>query len=442
MASATVQFVNGFTYCVGVDTPSGEARNIAATGSPSPVPGAGGDIVAFSMTEVSTVEDLHTALGISASVSGGFGLFSASARFTYANQCTVHSNSVFLVVSVTVTNAFQSIPAPGITADASKLLAAGNDKRFRDEFGDMFVRGIMTGGQFFGVIQVITRDQSDSRDVSASLSASYAGFSASGTFDSSFSKTVSTHQTKVTCYREGGDFVRNGQSGAPVPTQVDAMIDAATSFPRTVRGNAVAYTALLDGYSILPLPNPPNFIDLQQQKDVLTQCAALRDQDLQWINDISYIAQNQDQFINVDPAALNNWRNDVSADLNTIAAAASAALNDPAAARVPSDLRITALTLPQRIDQPLRPGQVLVADFRGLEYDAADALSRTTGCPYQISYDGADGDFDWSLHPHDPDPVIVLSQDPDPGTFIDTTETLANLNIGHKSGAPLLPDSQ
>jgi len=389
------------------------------------------------MTEVSTVQDLHTALGISASASGGFGLFSISARMDFAKKCQVHSSSVFLVVSVSVTEAFESIPAPGITGDASGLLASGKTQRFQDEFGDMFVRGINAGGQFFGVIEVITRNQADSTDVSVGLSASYAAFSASGSFDSSFAKAVSTHQTKVTCHREGGDFVRNGQPGAPVPTQVDAMIDAATSFPRTVQGNAIAYTALLDSYSILPLPNPPNFIDLQLQKDVLAQCASLRDQDWQWLNDITYIAQNQDQFIGVDPAALNSWRNDLSADLNTIAAAASAALNDPKAAQVPANLRITALTLPQRVSQAPPPGPVRVPDFRGLTFDVVDALSQSTGCPYEVSYTGADGNLDPVAHAHDADPVIVVSQVPDPGQTIDSRTDLADLEAGRKSGAPL-----
>ena len=133
MPSTTVAFVGGFTYAVGVDTPSGEARNIAASGTPSGVPEADGIIVSFTMTEVSSVEDLHTALGISASVSGGFGLFSASARMSFAQSYQVNSSSVFLVVSVTVTKAFQSIAAPGITPDAAALLASGNTQRFQDQ---------------------------------------------------------------------------------------------------------------------------------------------------------------------------------------------------------------------------------------------------------------------------------------------------------------------
>jgi hypothetical protein len=84
--SIMVPYHYGLTYGVGVDTPSGEARNIAVTGAPSQIEDAKGDIITFAMNEVTTVEDLHTELGISASASGGVGLFSASARFDYATE--------------------------------------------------------------------------------------------------------------------------------------------------------------------------------------------------------------------------------------------------------------------------------------------------------------------------------------------------------------------
>src|SRR5215216_6492347 len=176
MPSMTVPWAPGMNFGVGVDTASGEARNVAATGGPSPIPGAGGSTVSFMLMQVSTVEDLMNSMGISAAASGGFGLFSASARMEFAKTCNVHSSSVFLFVSVKVREEFASITAPGITGTASALFADGQQARFRAQFGDMFVRGLLTGGQFTGVIEVTTKDETDHENVSVGLSASYAAF--------------------------------------------------------------------------------------------------------------------------------------------------------------------------------------------------------------------------------------------------------------------------
>jgi hypothetical protein len=341
VASPEVPFVHGMDFRVGVDTASGGARNAAATGAPSAVPGAGGSTISFFMEQVETVEDLMTSLGISAKASGGIGLFSASARFNFAQSCKVHSSSVFLIVSVQVTEAFQSIAQPGIDPGAADLIANGKMDRFREEFGDMFVRGILSGGQFYGVVEVLTRDQADARSISAGLTASYAAFGASGTFDKAFSDTVSSHRTKVTCFVEGG---QNRQ----LPTTITTMTDRAINFPNELAGNAVPYLALLDDYGVLPLPQPPNFIDLQQQKDVLTECARLRNLHQQWLNDLDYIGGHASEFVDPDNAQLDQLRIDINTDLNTISAAASQAISEPKSAQLPVGLRVTAPQFPAR----------------------------------------------------------------------------------------------
>jgi len=363
MSSATVPITKGMDFAVGVDTPSGEARNTAVTGSPSPIPGAGGSIADFQMHQIETVDDLMDSLGISASASGGCGLFSASARLDFAKNCHVHSSSVFVFVAVTVTLAFQSIKQPGISDTAGALLSNGQTDRFQAQFGDMFVRGIQTGGQFVGLIEVITRDETDKQSVSVGLQGSYTAFKVSGEFDQTFTQTVTSHQTTVRCHIEGGQ-------DSPIPVQIDEMMDAATKFPGTVPGNAIPYTALLDSYSILPIPDPPNFIDLQQQKDVLTRCATLRNQDLMLLNEIGYIASHPAEFPGAGNFNLNQIANDLNADLDTVAAAASVALNNPKNATLPTDLKVAA---PPPLPTRLAGALVTVPDLIGQDFDTVAA---------------------------------------------------------------------
>lgn len=323
-------------FGTGVDTASGSALNVAVTGAPSVVPGFDGSTTVFHMEQVETIEDLATSLGISAQASGSYGLFSASLRFNYAKSCNLHSSSVFSIVSVNVTEAFTSIKQPGISPGASTLLANGQTDPFRAQFGDMFVRGILGGGQFFATIEVTTKDQTDKENVSVGLKASYAAFSGSATFDQTFQETVSTHHTIVRCFIEGGQDL-------PIPVAVDTMTTRAVNF------HAVPYVALLNDYGVLPLPQGPNFIDLQQQKDVLARCSILRNERLQWSNEIAYIDENPQQFIEPANFALNQLQNEVNTDLNTIAAAASQALNFPKQAQQPTALKVTAPAFPQRV---------------------------------------------------------------------------------------------
>jgi hypothetical protein len=125
-------------------------------------------------------------------------------------------------------------------------------------------------------------------------------------------------------------------------------MDTAQKFYDSVEANPVPYTALLDSYTILPLPAPPNYIDLQHQKDILQQCAYVRDNDIQALNNVDYILANPDQFVNPDLAALGQLRGVLQGDLDRIAQAASHALNFPKEAAFPS-LQAGAIELPPRI---------------------------------------------------------------------------------------------
>lgn len=368
MPSITVPYSNGYDYGVGVDTPSGDVRNVAVTGDKSAV--EGGSIVTFDMTQVSTVSELNEVLGISASASGGVGLFSASARLKFSKERQVNDSSVFLVVTAQVTNPFQQIKAPGITKAAFDLLSDGQTQQFQKEFGDMFVRGLVTGGIFFGVIEVQTHDSDENEKVSTALKASYAAFSADGSFDDNFHQTLRTRQTNVRCHIEGGQT-------SPIPLQVDTMITFAANWPGTVMNKAVPYSAVLNAYSILPIPAEPNFIELQHQRDVLIQCSILRDQDLQVLNNINYILSHSDQFIDPEQFPLGQIRNDLDADLNTIAAAASHALDHPKEAALPQ-LKLTGpIELPQR--KAGLPPLVPVPNVVGLKTDDAQQVLQAVG---------------------------------------------------------------
>lgn len=361
MPAITVEYKPGMQFGVGVDTPSGDSRNACVVGDAAPIADATGDTVTFQMSEVTSIEDIQSALGVSASASGGVGLFSASAKMNYTESCHFHSSSVFLMVSVNVVQAFKSIRSPSIEAAAASLLTQGKSESFQNRFGDMFVRGLVTGGQFFGVIEVSSTSTTDQESLSVSLSGSYGMFNASGSVSQSFSKAIENRSVKVSCFIQGGQT-------SPLPTTPEALAATASNWPGSLVGKGVPYAALLDSYSILDLPDPPNYIDLQLQKDVLQNCSLLRNQNWFLMNEIDFLTTHQSQFVApIDIPALMQYRNALAKDLNTISAAASLALNQPKSAAFPV-MSAVPVVLPKRIDgQPVEPPKpVTIPNWVGL----------------------------------------------------------------------------
>lgn len=327
-----ILYRKGMEYGIGVDTPSGDARNVGVIGEPTSIPNASGSVVTFKLKQVENDEDLQTSMGVSASASGGVGLFSASASMDFAQSCHVHSNSVFLLVCVDVNLAFSQVRSPQLDPTAAAVLQEGNFPRFQEMYGDSFVRGIQTGGRFFSVAEIFTSTKEEQESLSLALQGSYGPFSAEGKFSTSFKNAVQNKSLEVSVHYEGGVVPQ-------VPTAIDEIQQIAATFPASVNGNAVPYAVLLDKYSILDIPNPPNYIDLEHQMDVLAYCAEQRASLWTTLNNVDYVLTHPAQFSLVaqpeGAAPLVAYRQALEADLQEVKKAASKALNHPQEAALP-----------------------------------------------------------------------------------------------------------
>jgi len=319
-------------YGVGIDSPSGKSRNVGVLGDITNIPNATGSIVTFNLSQVTSDEDLQKSLGVSASGSGGIGCFSASASMDFAEKCHVHTNSVFLLACVEVNLAFSQIKGPKLAPEAYGKLTDGDTAPFQDMYGDVFVRGMQTGGRFFAVVEVFTSNTTEQESLSLKLKGSYGAFSAQGSFSSDFSQAISNKSLKITVHSEGGNVPKE-------PTSLEEAQNVAATFASTVKGNAVAYAVLLNKYSILDLPKPPNFIDLQNQLDVLAFCAQQRNVIWTALNNVSFIFSNPGQFEiaadQYDITALVAYRAALETDLLAVKKAASLALDHPRDAALP-----------------------------------------------------------------------------------------------------------
>src|SRR6266536_5834948 len=160
-------------------------------------PNVNGVVVRTSFQSVTTQESLVEALGISASVDARYGLFSGDAKLNFAQSNAVNSFSSFVVGRCEVHNAMRHGHGFKLTDDAKPLLI--HPKEFRASFGDMFVRSLKTGGEFYVIARVTSASQAHQSKLAASLHAEYNGLVGGGTFKAAFEKAMSetSGQTEV-----------------------------------------------------------------------------------------------------------------------------------------------------------------------------------------------------------------------------------------------------
>ncbi len=291
-----LDYMNGHDFGVGIDAVNGSIKGDAVIRTaPEEVSGAEGQKVLFDMMQVESTEELTDALGASAEVNVGMGLFNASAQFNFAQQASVNRFSLYLLVSVSVTNAFRQLRDVRLTQDAVNLWKSGNQEEFRDRYGDEYIHGVLSGGILHAVLQIDTESEEESQEISAKLEAGYGamgmGFSAKAQFNKMMSMISTSKSIKVHHLQIGG-------SNTNVGITSDQILDRATQFPPSVAGkDAAPFLIMTKEYkTVSNLPAQPNKFDLLLAKDVVKECGRLRLRYLDWLNDIEYILGHPQQF--------------------------------------------------------------------------------------------------------------------------------------------------
>jgi hypothetical protein len=326
-------FAPGMDAGIGVNLLTGEALVQAVTGTVV-TPEAAGQTVTSRIVRVEDIESLHTSLGVDVSASGSYMGFSASAKVDFADSCGFNSHSIYLFVSVVVTNSLTRINAPSLIPEAFALLQNGKPDRFRQRFGDVYVAGIHTGGEYFAVYQITGTSETDKESLAIAVTACFNGLIASADLSVQVNKakesTNSHLDMRVFTFQNGGADTTADQD----PGQI--MAKAHNFAPSLAGANArfaIPYSILPESYLTLNLPNDnANLIDIENQKEMLARNFKLRNQLELLINDIDYIlfstAQNYDEFEPFDMAALSAERTRLAADFDRITKEASNCMRD------------------------------------------------------------------------------------------------------------------
>jgi hypothetical protein len=281
----TVGFYPGRGYVQASDTVASDCLVPAAypndpklTIEPVNAANTGGQEVIFSLSKVTSSEEIQKKLNINAAASAKALVGSASAKFNFAQDTKTNDTSVTLLASVIVRNTSWTVP-PGVklSTEASNLLGAGSFDRFKERCGDSFLRSYTTGGEFHAFIQVQTSSKEEQESISASVQGNYLTVSGAAEFNTKMQSIVKNSTTIVKSYQIGG----TGIDTAPC-LDVACVADRVSKFTDAVAKNPVIFAADVAHYSVLALPTDSYSkldvsVTLDTMANINTQRNATRD---------------------------------------------------------------------------------------------------------------------------------------------------------------------
>jgi hypothetical protein len=356
MAMKSIPYHDGMKVRLGYDQLTGDiSPSEAVTGSLSTVPTAMGNRVTFECITADDSESLHKALDVSVEAQGAYMGFSANAKVDYASECDSSSFSSYVIVKCTVENAMQTLDNPQFVDDAKELILNANSERFRQRFGDYFISGIKTGGQYYGIYQIISTSESDRENIKVAVRAAYKTIGASAQLDAAV-QTATSHsknhtEVNIHVFREG--------SLKAISIEPAQIIEDARNFPDEVEGeNAFPYSVILQSYTGLKSPNDAyNYIDTQVQQDALLEMSRRRFTLKALYDDLGFVVKHPDDFqmadgsdVNVDEIVAK--RNEVATLLNALDQRAKACLRDATQCGFEATSALESYPVPK-----LRPGR-------------------------------------------------------------------------------------
>lgn len=334
MATRIIPFIDGMKIGLGYNRLTGDRLPTPAIQgtSISSLQGAGGQQVTIDCTTIQDVETLHKSLGISVDAAGSYMGFSGSAKVDYANSCDFSSFSTYVVVRVSVQNAFESIDFPVFSPDANELLVNNNPDRFRQRFGDTFIAGVRKGGEYFAIYQITGSDQSEKESVAVKVHAAFNG----GLTSAELNTSVNTASSQSSSHLEIHVHVFRQGTIATADLNLEDIMKTAKEFPIGVSGDkAFPYAVLLQDYEGLKNPNDQFvYVDIQNKQDVLEDLAKKRFEFLALRDDIKYILKHSGDFQNADGTSVVREKlikdfDEVISAINTMQKEASICVRNP-----------------------------------------------------------------------------------------------------------------
>ena len=319
MTTRIVPFSDGMKLGIGYNRLAGDRLPTPAVqgAAVSSIQDAVGQQVTIDCTTIQDVETLHKSLGISVDAAGSYMGFSGSAKVDYASSCDFSSFSTYVVVRVSVQDAFESLDSPVFSSDAAELLINNNPDRFRQRFGDTFIAGLRKGGEYFAIYQITGSDSTEKESIAVKVHAAFNG----GLTSAELNTSINTASSDSKSHLEIHVHVFRQGAISTADLNLEDIMKTARAFPTSVAGDkAFPYAVMLQDYDTLKSPNDKFiYVDIQNRQDVLEDLANKRFEFLALRDDFKYVLTHLEDFQNADGTSVD--RDKLSKDFDAVVGA-------------------------------------------------------------------------------------------------------------------------
>lgn len=327
MAFEEIEYFPGMEIGKGFDTISEDMKiTPAVRGKISPPDNAAGQSGIFNCSIIRNTQEFEEALDVNVSVGGGFGPFRASAKTKYKNKCKVSSEAIFVVVGFNVLNAFESFDDVELTQEAVELLQLNKNQRFKERFGNRFISGRFTGGEYYATIRIESDSYERQESLALEMQAKFGSFfDAKASVAESSKISASRSEINILTYQTGGTI-------EPVFSIKELLEHSVEVSQQILKGRAVPLSFTLEDYSELERPNDDvSIFDEYQQTQVKHKLTQHYKDLLELQEDIDYVLRNQ-EFYQINSAIISDLNRDnqlISKGLNEISDRMTACIKDP-----------------------------------------------------------------------------------------------------------------
>lgn len=314
-----IPFVDGMDLGLGFDDLTGEPGSLAAvTFTPTEAIADSGQEATYDTVIITTAEQLYEQLNVSVNAEGRYGLFSSKGKFEFLDKSHFSRTATFLVAHATVNSAFIRAKDPAPVEDAKQLVKDRNTELFRQRYGDYFIRGIQSGGEYIAIISITSEESQTEQKLAANLKASFDGIVASGSLSVEMAHEQSElrrrSEVRVSTYQRGGVGEAISYTGT-----VDDVLARLKTFATAVRSNPKAYSAQAASYQTLVFPDQPTWFDIAVAEEVLEECMQNRVKLQTARNDVAAVLEHPDYFLSPpDSATLQSWSQQLTDGLNKL----------------------------------------------------------------------------------------------------------------------------
>ncbi|PEX50196.1 hypothetical protein COJ42_13735 [Bacillus cereus] len=398
---------------MGFNSQSGLAIGTAldVVGPILPDPSAPGQEVEAEITIINTHEELMEKLGMSFEAGGRYGFFSASAKAEFSESSGFNSTSTFLVARCIVKNPFLRGKGFHVKPEAQALLDSHQTDKFKTAYGDGFVRGLQTGGEYYAIIRITSVSVKKQEELSVMINAAFNGLAAAADFQAAYNKANESESTRSEYTAKMFQRAGSGPQISPV-VEIEEALKRYKEFPEIAKTSAVAFQTEIADYNTLPLLLPT----AEEQENFFIAMRDARDKKLYYIqkrNDLEFAVRNP-MFFEGLPAP------EVLSDAIRVYTQLINAVMDYA-----NDLSVGVIKKPKLFTPPINEpapiplkrvktqvGNAVVPNLVGMNLSDAEHLLKSMGLNPVKRYTGH---FSVVSIGHE---LKVISQNPIPGTVV------------------------